>query len=226
MPKKVCIILPTLNEEQAIGNVIEEIPREILNDLGYQVEILVADSGSTDRTLEIVQKKSVRIIHAGRGKGAAVTSAFKEADGDYIFMLDGDFTYPAAYLPEMLKLLEKHPVVIGSRLRGKREKGALRRTNFIGNHLLTFLANILYGTRISDLCTGYWGFRKEVIDNLHLTVMGFQIEAEILTQISKHGYKIGELPITYRARQGIAKLGRYTDGFKIGWFLIKHRFSA
>lgn len=226
MPKKVCIVLPTLNEEPAIGNVIDEIPGKTLNELGYLVEILVTDSGSTDRTLEIAKQKGVRIIHAGKGKGAAVTAAFKEADADFIFMLDGDFTYPAAYIPEMLKILETHPIVIGSRLKGKRDKGALRRTNFIGNHLLTLFANILYGTGVSDLCTGYWGFRREVIGNLHLTVRGFQIEAEILTQVAKHGYKISEIPITYRSRRGKAKLGSFTDGFKIGWFLLKRRFSA
>jgi glycosyltransferase involved in cell wall biosynthesis len=226
MSKTVCIILPTLNEELSIGNVIEEIPQPTLHEMGYQVEVIVADGGSTDRTVQIAQEKGVRVLHVPKGKGLGVRSAFKEIDTDFVFMLDGDFTYPAVYIPEMLKMLQKYPVVIGSRLKGKREEGALRRTNYIGNHLLTWLANTLYGTSISDLCTGYWSFRQDVIKNLHLTTTGFQFEAELLTQVTKHGYKIGELPILYRTRQGKAKLGKFKDGMRIGWFLISRRFSA
>ena len=226
MSKTVCIILPTLNEEPSIGNVIEEIPRQTLNEMEYQTDIVVADGGSTDRTVQIALEKEVRVLHVPKGKGLGVRTALKEINADFVFMLDGDFTYPAVYIPEMLEMLQKYPVVIGSRLKGKREEGALRRTNFIGNHLLTWLANILYGTRISDLCTGYWGFRQEVIKSLRLTTTGFQFEAELLTQVTKNGYKIAELPILYRSRQGTAKLGRLKDGFRIGWFLIKRRFSS
>jgi dolichol-phosphate mannosyltransferase len=140
-------------------------------------------------------------------------------------MLDGDYSYPTTYIPEMLNLLKDYPVVVGSRLKGKREKGAIRRLNFIGNYLLTWLANILYGTRISDVCTGYWGFRREVIQNLILNSEGFQFEAELLTQIAKKGYTIGEIPILYRRRQGKAKLSGLKDGAKIAWFLIVKRFN-
>jgi dolichol-phosphate hexosyltransferase len=226
MSKIVCIILPTLNEELSIGNVIDEIPRNAISELGYQVDVLVADGGSSDRTVQIAQEKGVRVQHVPRGKGLGVRAAFKEINADFIFMLDGDYTYPTTYIPEMLKMLQQYPVVIGSRLKGKREKGALSGLNFIGNHLLTWLANILYGTKISDLCTGYWGFQKEAIKNLNLGSDGFQIEAEILTQIAKNGYKIGEIPILYRLRQGKAKLGSLNDGGKIAWFLIKRRFSS
>ncbi|MBN1367444.1 MAG: glycosyltransferase [Dehalococcoidales bacterium] len=226
MPQDVCIILPTLNEELSIGSVIDEIPVKALHEMGYQLDIVVADGGSTDRTVQKAQEKGVRVLHVPKGKGLGVRTAIKEINADFIFMLDGDFTYPAAYIPEMLEVLQKYPVVTGSRLKGKLEKGALRRTNFIGNHLLTWLANLLYGTNISDLCTGYWGFRQDVIKSLHLTTTGFQFEAELLTQLAKHKYKIREIPITYRPRQGTAKLGRFKDGMKIGWFLIKHRFSS
>jgi hypothetical protein len=139
-------------------------------------------------------------------------------------MLDGDYTYSGAYIPAMLKVLQKYPVVIGSRLRGKREKGALKKVNFIGNHLLTAFANILYGTRISDLCTGYWGFKREVIQNLNLTSEGFQLEAELLIQVAKKGYKIGEVPILYRCRAGKAKLSGVKDGIKIARFLFSKKF--
>lgn len=222
--KEVCIILPTLNEAQAIGQVIDEIPRLALEEQGYRVDVLVVDGNSSDLTREIASSKGARVLVEPRsGKGRAIRTALEEIKADYIFMLDGDYTYPTTYIPAMLKALEKYPVVIGSRLKGKREKGALRLINFIGNHLLTLLANLLYGTRISDLCTGFWGFRREVIQALDLRADGFQIEAELLTQIARKGYKIGEIPILYRTRQGKAKLSGWRDGIRIARLLIDRR---
>jgi len=225
--KKVCIVLPTLNEALAIGNVIEEIPQSVLEEKGYQVDVLVVDGNSTDSTLKIAQSKGARIlIESRRGKGRQIRTALEDAHADYIFMIDGDYTYPTTYIPEMLEVLKKYPVVIGSRLKGKRQKGALRRLHLLGNHLITLLANVLYGTRISDLCTGFWGFRREVIQSLNLTSDGFQLEAELLTQLAKKGYQIGEIPILYRKRVGKTKLAVLQDGIRIARFLIVKRFRS
>lgn len=223
--KTVCIILPTLNEEATIGKVIDEIPYASMAKEGYRAEVLVVDGNSTDRTLEVARSRGVKvIIEPRRGKGRAIGTAFDAVKADFVFMLDADYTYPATYIPEMLRLLQKYPVVIGSRLKGKREKGAMRRTNTVGNYFLTWLANILYFTKISDLCTGYWGFRGEVIRNIRLTTDGFQLEAELLTQLRKKGYKIGEIPVYYRCREGKAKLSGLKDGLKIACLLISKRF--
>jgi glycosyltransferase involved in cell wall biosynthesis len=225
--KTVCIVIPTLNEESSIGQVIDEIPKKALEKSGYAVEILIVDGISTDQTASIALKKGADVlVETRRGKGRAIRSALEKVAPDYLFMLDGDFTYSASYIPAMLKVLQKYPVVIGSRLRGKREKGALRKVNFVGNCVLTACANILYGTRISDLCTGYWGFRREVLQNLNLTSDGFQLEAEILIQVARKGYRIGEVPILYRCRAGKAKLSGLKDGIKIGRFLFSKRFRS
>jgi dolichol-phosphate mannosyltransferase len=85
------------------------------------------------------------------------------------------------------------------------------------------MANILYRTRISDLCTGYWGFKGEVIPKLCLSAEGLNFEAELFTQIVKNGYSIGELPIYYR-RPTPAKLSSIKDGLRIGWTLMIGRF--
>ncbi len=221
----ISIIIPTLNEEASIGQVIDEVPVRALEKSGYRVEILVVDGLSTDHTVKIAQEKGARVlVETRRGKARAIRTALEGDDSKFVFMLDGDYTYSATSIPAMLQALQKYPVVIGSRLKGKREKGALRTVNFIGNHLLTLIANILYGTRISDLCTGFWGFRREVIQNLNLTSDGFQLEAELLIQVAKKGYKIGEVPILYRCRAGKAKLSGLKDGFKIGKFLFDKKF--
>ena len=225
MPR-VCIIIPTLNEAETIGKVIDEIPRQVLEQAGYEVEVMVVDCNSTDGTKQIAEEKGARVIIEPRpGKGRAMRTALEATEAEFIFMLDGDYTYPPCYIVEMLELLcDTYPVVIGSRLRGQIEKGGMSLTNLIGNRLLTLMANILYRTKLSDLCTGYWGLRCEVIPNLNLTANGFDFEAELFSEVAKKGYQIGEVPILYRRRQSPPKLNSIRDGLKIGWALISRRF--
>ena len=222
----VSVIIPALNEEETIGRVVDEIPKEKMEQAGYKVEILVVDNNSTDGTKKIAEEKGARVIvETVRGKGRAIRTAFESVSGEFIFMLDADYTYPATHIPEMLKVLEGgYDVVLGSRLKGRREKGAMTKLNLVGNRLLALMANILYGTRISDLCTGYWGFRAEVIQDLKLDAIGFELEANMLAEVAKKGYRIGEVPVNYRRRATYPKLGALKDGFKIGRKLIRKRF--
>lgn len=225
--ESVCIILPALNEEDSIGRVIDEIPLRVLEDDGYRVFILVVDGNSSDRTRDIAREKGAEVlVHPQRGKGRQVRSVLEAVQADYFFMLDSDYTYPAGYIPDMLRVLRGgKPVVIGSRLRGKREKGAITPLNVVGNYMLTFIANLLYGVRISDICTGFWGIRGEVIPNLILRADGFQFEAELYTQLAKSGYKIAEMPIVYRRRATETKLNSVKDGLKIIWTLLHKRLG-
>ena len=222
----VCIILPALNEELTIGKVLDEIPRQTLEREGYEVDVLVVDNNSTDRTGQIAREKGARVIFEPKqGKGRAMRTALGSVKADFIFIVDADYTYPASYIPDMLKILRQdHSVVIGSRLKGQRQKGAISPLNVVGNFLLTLLANILYRTSISDVCTGYWGMRGEVIPNLNMSADGFQFEVELFIQLVKQGYSIAELPIYYRRRETKSKLSRIKDGGKIGWMLISRRF--
>ena len=225
--KTVSIIIPTLNEEETIGKVIDEIPKENMEKRGYQVEILVADNNSSDKTREIAAGRGAKvIIEPARGKGRAIRTAFKAVSGDFIFMLDADYTYPATYISEMLEVLHGgSDVVIGSRLRGQIGTGAMGKVNVVGNRLLALMASTLYRTRISDLCTGYWGFTRGVVNKLELNATGFELEAEIFVQIARKGYKIAEVPIYYRRRASPSKLNSLRDGFKIGRTLLKKRFQ-
>jgi glycosyltransferase involved in cell wall biosynthesis len=225
--KEICIVLPTLNEALSIEKVLEEIPKQALEEQGYKVEVVLVDGRSTDGTLEIAQKRKIKILYELRkGKGRAVRTALETIKSDYIFMLDADYTYPSTYILPMVEALKSYPVVIGSRLKGKREKGSIKSINIIGNYMLTWLASLLFKTRISDLCTGFWGFRQSTVGDLDLTSEGFQLEADFFTQLAKKGYKIGEVPIIYRARIGKAKLGGIKDGLKIALFLIRRRLHS
>lgn len=224
--KEVCIVLPALNEEEAIGRVIDEIPRGEIERRGYKARIIVVDNGSRDRTGEIARAKGAEVIvEPIKGKGMAIRTAFKSLSGEFVFILDADFTYPATHIPEMLEKLEDgYDVVIGSRLKGRMKRGAMSRLNLVGNRLLALMVNVLYGTRISDPCTGYWGMRQEVIRGLRLDAVGFEIEANMLTEIARDGCRITEIPIQYRRRSTPPKLSSLRDGFKIGKMLLRKRF--
>jgi dolichol-phosphate mannosyltransferase len=227
LAKEVCILLPALNEEESIGRVIDEIPRAEMERKGYSTRVIVVDNGSKDKTAEIARGKGAEVVvQPVRGKGMALRAGFKSLSGDFVFILDSDYTYPATHIPEMLEKLEQgYDVIMGSRLRGRMRKGAMSKVNLVGNHLLALMTNILYGTRISDPCTGYWGMRREVVERLKLNALGFEVEADMLTEIARDGCKITEIPVTYRRRSTPPKLNSLRDGFKIGAMLLKKRFS-
>ncbi len=104
-------------------------------------------------------------------------------------------------------------------------EGAMSKMNLVGNHLLTWMASMLYGTKISDLCTGYWGLTRRVIDSFKLDANGFELEAAMFAEIAKKGYYLAEVPIYYRRRVTPAKLSSRKEGFKIGRTLLAKRFQ-
>ena len=105
------------------------------------------------------------------------------------------------------------------------ETEAMSKMNLVGNRLLAFMATTLYQTRISDLCSGYWGLTRRAISDLELDAIGFELEANLFIQIAKKGYKIAEVPINYRRRMTRSRLSSLKDGFKIGRTLIRKRFQ-
>ena len=224
--ESVAVVIPTLNEERAIGRVIERIPVSDLLKDGFETKLYVVDGRSTDATREIATKKGAyTIFYEGKGKGAAVRAAFEVIDADYVIIVDGDDTYPIDVAREMVRLLQTHDVVVGSRLKGRIEPGAMTRVNIVGNTLLTQLAQLLFYAKITDLCTGLWGFRSDAIRRLELAAQGFEIEADFFAECVSKGCSIAEIPITYRARQDSPKLSSLSDGLKIGAFLFKKRFE-
>ncbi len=226
MAKEVCVILPALDEENTIGMVIDEIPREEIERRGYEVDIVVIDNGSIDRTGEIARERGAQVVvEPTRGKGMAIRAGFEALSCDFVFILDADYTYPATYIPEMLEVLEGgYDVVTGSRLKGQMSEGAMSNLNLAGNRLLALMTNILYGTRISDPCTGCWGLSGKALKQLKLNATGFDIEANMLTEVAMNGCRITEIPISYRRRSTPPKLKSLRDGFKIGKMLVSNRF--
>jgi len=220
----VAVIIPTLNEERSIGKVIDDVPVADLLHNGFETAVYVIDGQSTDNTREIAVEKGAQLILEERqGKGQAIQTAFKCITADYSIMIDGDDTYPIELATEMTRLLQTHDVVIGSRLKGTIEPGAMTRLNVVGNTLLSLLARALFGVHISDVCTGFWGYRSDAVQRMELAARGFELEADMFAECVRNDLNIAEIPITYRAREDEPKLSSLRDGVKIGLFLCKRR---
>lgn len=216
----ITVILPTLNEERAVGKVIDGIKA-----LPVKCDIVVVDGRSRDKTVGIAEAKGVRIIIEERkGKGIAVRTALSQIDTSYIVMIDADGTYPIREIVPIYKALLKYDVAKGHRSWCK--KGAMTKTHKFGNYILSLLASILYGHRTRDVCAGLWGFRRECLARFNLTSMGFTLEADLFINTIKSGCTLKEFPINYKKRiEGDKAKLMFRDGLEIGWFLIKRRFS-
>lgn len=207
----VTIVIPTLNEEEAIGEVVEGFVRK-----GHKV--LVIDGNSKDRTREISKEKGAKVvIQSGKGKGQAVAEAFKIVDSDVIVLIDGD----GSYLPEEVDVL-LNPIkkgvadhVVGNRF-ANFEKGAFTRLNLLGNKVLNFFFRFAYGVELRDILSGYRAMTREVYKNVELKKSGFEVETELTVETIAKGFRILEVPITYRKRGGKTKLNPIKDGFRIG----------
>lgn len=222
----ITILLPAKNEESGIEATFAALPTARLAELGYPVEMLVADGRSHDRTRDVALQHGARVIQQlGTGKGRGVRTALDVAKGDYVVMLDADATYPARAIPAFVAMLEEgYDVVMGSRFLGRIEEGAMKPVNHAGNRCLSALASALYGRRCTDVCTGMWAFRRETVRGLGLTSTHFEVEAELFARSAKAGLRVCELPITYSKREGVTKLGSVVDGLKIGAALVRFRF--
>ena len=212
--KDVTVVIPTLNEEEAIGLVIDE-----LVEYGFPKEnILVVDGYSTDNTLEIARSRGVRcILQHGEGKADAILSAARYVETPYMLVMDGDYTYDPKGIDEMLRRLPGHSEVIGYRLYGRENISRLHR---FGNWILTKVFNLIFGTSLNDVCSGMYVVRTDVVKGLIGKSKGFSIEVEIAAAASHEG-DIIEIPINYRERIGDNKLRTFKDGPSILWNIIR-----
>lgn len=232
--KKLTILIPCHNEEKGIGTVIDTVPLRFLRKMGYITEIIVINNNSTDKTAQIAAKRKVTVIvEEKKGKGNAMMRGFKNISHDtsLVVMLDGDNTYKSKEIPRLIEPLMNDfcDVVIGSRLSGKIKKNSLRARNRLANWFYTFLVRHFYRANTTDVLSGFFAWKKEVIDNLipHLDVEGFEIEMEMITKMTKLGFEMYSVPITYDQREGETKVEALKDGIRIlGVFFKNILWSA
>jgi dolichol-phosphate mannosyltransferase len=226
---KVCVILPTLNEEDGVAKIINAIPNPLVN------KIIVVDGYSSDRTIEIVRQChkpacDIELLYQkGRGKGMAFQSFLNSFDlnsQDVYVMLDADCTYDPKEIRKIITPIVngEADVVMGNRFESEDVKKVMPFATFFGNKLLTFISKILYFKDPKDVCTGYWAFSRDFIKKMRISAKNFDLEANLFAEAIKKNSRIKIVPITYKSRVGKNKLMK-RHGFLILYRLIREFFN-
>jgi len=229
---KVSIVLPTLNEEEGIGNTIDAIRRKEFEKRGWEMEIVVVDGNSTDKTREIAEEKGARvIIEPRKGYGRAYKTGFKEADGEVIVTGDADGTYPFDEVHEYIDVLinENLDFINTNRFAGLTHR-SMSFKHFFGNLILSFTLRLLYGIKIKDSQSGMWVIRKSALEKIKPLEEfhdGMPFSEEIKIEMFRNkNVKAREIPSRLYERKGVPKLQSWRDGWRNLKFLIKYRLSG
>ena len=222
----ISIILPVFNEEKTIGHVI----RKLLL-LSVQKEIIVINDGSTDSTPNILKEfrgnNSLKILEhkKNRGKGAAIRTGIKEAQGEFLIIQDADLEYDPQEYPKLIAPIidGKADAVYGSRFLGEGPHRVHLFWHYVGNRFLTILSNMFTNLNLTDMETCYKVFKTDIIKKIELKEKGFGIEPEITAKISKAKCRVYEVGISYFGRSyNEGKKINWKDGFKAIYCIIKY----
>lgn len=214
---KLSVLVPVYNEVNTIEEVISR-----LRQVPLEKEIIVIDGNSDDGTSEILKRCEknglIKLVFEKerKGRGNAVINGLEYVEGDVVVMQDGDLELNPDELPQMFKLIVegKYNVVFGSRFL-KKQKCSTRSIQF-ANVLLTFIVNVLLGSRLTDVLTCYKMMTVDIAKELNLESKGFDLETEIVVKLLKKGILIGEVPVTYTPRNfEEGKKIKWSDGWKI-----------
>lgn len=232
--RKLSVVIPAYNEAATIADTIERVKTAEIGPL--DLEIIVVDDGSTDRTGEILGAMSgIRTVfhERNRGKGGAVKTGFRAATGDVLLIQDADLEYdPGDYKTVLQPILEgRVEAVMGSRFVFERPRffsGEAKSpffTHYVGNLIIIALTNVLYGNSATDYEGGYKAFTKRLVDSIPIEADGFEYDNELICKLLRRGHRIEEVPISYRPRtyEHGKKIG-WTDGLRMVWTIVKWRF--
>ncbi len=213
---KVAVLVPCYNEELTIGKVIDDFKREL-----PEADIYVYDNNSKDKTYEIAKAHGAIVRKETRqGKGNVVRSMFRDVDADIYIMIDGDDTYPAECVRELMQPIidGEADMVIGDRLsNGTYAKENKRAFHGFGNSLVQGLIGLLFKNEINDIMTGYRVFNRYFVKTMPVLSDGFQIETEMSIHALDKKFLLKEIPIEYRDRPegSESKLSTFKDGYRV-----------
>ncbi|MFB6216986.1 MAG: glycosyltransferase [Candidatus Nanohaloarchaea archaeon] len=215
----IAVIIPTLNEEKSIREVLNSIPERCR---GHEVSKYVVDGGSQDDTVDVARSSDASVIHQSLtgGKGDGLREAIESIDAEIYVTIDGDNTYEGGELEKLIEPIEKGQAkhVIGKR--SHRERGSITKLNLLGNKLINFMARLATGKKISDMLSGYRAFTEDSLKYTDFTDPGFGIETEMTVSALENNVPIKEVDIKYRRRTGESKLNPFRDGYRIFKTLI------
>jgi glycosyltransferase involved in cell wall biosynthesis len=231
---KLSVVIPAYNEERTVAETIQRVKTVDLG--GLDVEIVVVDDGSIDRTREMLQTiPGIRVVLHERnsGKGAAVKSGFRAATGDIVLIQDADLEYdPQDYGALLQPIVDgRVEAVMGSRFLIERlkffGKGAKSPffSHYIGNKLIVAITNGLYRHSATDYEGGLKAFSKKIVDSIPIDANEFDYDNELICKLLRRGYRIAEVPINYRPRSyEEGKKIKWQDGVRMIWTIVKWRF--
>jgi len=224
---KILVVIPTLNEEESIVDVISGIRNSLKNSSHANFEIVVVDGNSTDRTVELARSARAEVIfQEGTGYGDALLTGFLHARDEkrasIIVMIDGDGTYSPADIPRLLKplLAGQADLTLGNRFASLKE-GSMSSINKLGNTLFSRIVSKMLKMPIQDSQCGLRAFRSDLVDLWDLKTTGMPFATEMLVETRKMGMKIKQVPALYCPRKGKTKLNPIVDGFRIMGTIIR-----
>jgi glycosyltransferase involved in cell wall biosynthesis len=219
---QISVIIPCLNEEEAVGKVVDQAFEGIRRS-GRSGEVLVVDNASTDSSAEVAAGRGATVVaEPRRGYGSAYLAGLDAARGEYLVMGDADDTYPLNELSRFVERLENgDDLVIGSRFKGTIHGDAMPFLNrFVGNPILTGMLNVLFGVKVSDAHCGMRAVRREALPVLDLHSTGMEFASEMVFKAYRRGLSVSEVPIDYYPRVGESKLNRFGDAWRHMRFML------
>ncbi|MCJ7544075.1 MAG: glycosyltransferase [Phycisphaerae bacterium] len=212
----IAVLIPCHDEEAAIGKVIDDFRAQL-----PEASLVVFDNNSTDRTAEIAAARGVRVYREPRqGKGFVVEAMFDKVQADLYVMVDGDDTYPAECVHELLDPVRNGSadMAVGAR-RAEGSQQAFRAMHVAGNSLVRRLINMIFHSKFTDILSGYRAFNRRFACTVPVVSAGFEIETELTVQALYHRLMVVEVPVPYRARPegGRSKLRTFRDGARVLW---------
>lgn len=220
------ILMPCLNEAETLEVCINKA-KTFLKNSGVVGEVLIADNGSTDGSVEIAKKCGARVEHVPvKGYGAALIGGCKAAKGKYVIMGDADDSYDFLNLmPFVEKLREGYELVMGNRFRGEIAKGAMPPLHrYLGNPVLSFIGRLFFPSEIGDFHCGLRGYEREAMLKLDLHTTGMEYASEMVVKATMYGLKMTEVPTTLSpdGRSRAPHLRSFRDGWRHLKFLLLH----
>lgn len=221
---EVSIVMPCLNEEETVGICIWKA-KTFLYENDIKGEVVIADNGSTDKSVEISEKLGARVVHVKeKGYGNALTQGINEARGKFIIMADSDDSYDFLQIGDIIdKLREGNQLVMGNRFAGKIHKNAMPwHHKYIGNPVLSFIGRLFFSSKIGDFHCGLRGFTKEAFNKMDVRTAGMEFASEIVVKSSMLNLKVDEVPIELYpdGRKRSPHLQSFNDGWRHLRFLL------
>ena len=216
---RIAVIIPCLNEAQTIGRVVDDFKRELPD-----AALWVIDNDSNDGTGKVAIEHGAQVMtETRRGKGFAVRTAFRSIDADIYVMVDGDDTYPAEAVHELLGpiVAGRADMTVGSRtMEGTQSQ--FNALNRLGNRMYAALVRFLLRVRLTDILSGLRVMSRQLVRTVPIAASGFEIEAELTVKTIERNMRIVELPINLRSRPhgSASKIKIFRDGARIAWTIV------